>query len=430
MYLLYDVLIIISAIFLLPVLALKRLLMRLDSYGIRERFGLYKEGRFGVLENRKTVWMHAASVGETNVVLLLARQIKKDYPDHAVLITNMTKNGLLVAQESEFVDMALLFPIDLSFVVERLLKLVQPEIVIVVETEIWPNFTRMAQRLDIPLVMVNGRVSDRSFPRYKAIRMLLKPILQRYAVFCMQSQEDMERIAVLGAETKKIENTGNLKFDYCPQDVTAEQVQQRKHQYRLSEDMSIMVAGSTHDKEELLLVEAYREISPKLGKELVLVLIPRYPERASEVQKMCVDNGLTCRLRSTLNSADPLLSSGDVLLVDTLGEVLDFYSVADLVFVGGSFVPVGGHNLLEAALLSKPVLFGPNVQNFKEIAAKLVRAGAGVKMENQRALVKQGAIILNDPVRARAMGEAGRSLIVENAGATERTMRYITKILY
>lgn len=424
-YLLYDALLILVAVLVLPFLSLKRVLTRKNPYGIRERFGLYKNKQIEELGKKKVVWLHAASVGETRVALLLARQIKGENQDQVVLVTNMTKTGLLVSKQSEFVDFSLLFPFDLSFSVGRLLDLVRPELIIIVETELWPNFIRLAAQRDIPLVMVNGRLSDRSFPRYRALRFLLKPILECFSAFCMQSQVDAERIAVLGAPREKIENTGNLKFDYSLKDVTAEEVRLRKVMYRLPEDVAILVAGSTHAGEEKLLLKVYRELVQDVDRELVLVLIPRYPDLKREIQGRLKDSKLDYRLRSNLSDEDPLISPGEVLVVDTLGEVLDLYSLADLVFVGGSLVPVGGHNLLEAALLAKPVLFGPHVQNFQEISAKLIRAGAGIKVTDQQDLVCKMKMMLNDPARCRAMGEAGRSLIVENAGATERTMRHI-----
>jgi 3-deoxy-D-manno-octulosonic-acid transferase len=302
-------------------------------------------------------------------------------------------------------------------------------LIIIVETEIWPNFIRQAQQADIPMILVNGRISDRSFPRYRLIRSLFQPILESFSALCMQSQIDAERIAVLGAPDSRVENTGNLKFDYDPINVTESQVCQRKQLYRLPEGVEILVAGSTHPGEEKQLLEAYRQISTQLDQELILVLIPRRPERQRDVVNLLKEMNFHYRLRSSLTAEDNLLAAGEVLLVDTLGEVLDCYSVADLIFVGGSLVPIGGHNLLEAALLAKPVIFGPHIQNFKEISAKMVRAGAGVKVADQLELVRQSVTLLNDPSRCRVMGEAGRSLIAENAGTTERTMRHITKFL-
>jgi len=278
-------------------------------------------------------------------------------------------------------------------------------------------------------LMVNGRISDRSYPRYRYVRFLLRPILESFSAFCMQSQADSERIIALGALSSRVENTGNMKFDHDLKTVRVGEVEENKKRFRLPESAAIFVAGSTHDGEEKLLIDAYKNISCKLERELILVLIPRHPERKRDVQSLLKDADINCRMRTQLDKDDSLLTSQDILLVDSLGEVLDFYSVADLVFVGGSLVPVGGHNILEASLLGKPVLFGPYVHNFKEISGKLIRSGAGVKVQNQQELETQSLLMLQDPARCRAMGEAGLSLIAENAGATDRTMRHLSKVI-
>lgn len=341
----------------------------------------------------------------------------------------MTETGHAIALENADVDQCIFFPFDFPRAVNRALTLIKPDVIIIVETEIWPNFTRKAAQLNIPLLLVNGRISDRSYPRYRAIRFLLGPVLESFSAFCMQSQADSERIAALGALSSRVENTGNMKFDHELKIVSTDEVAANKKRFRLPENTAILVAGSTHEGEEKILVDAYKNIAGQLERDLVLVLIPRHPERKKEVQALLKNADMKCRLRSQLQEDDPLIAPGDVLLVDTLGEVLDLYSVADLVFVGGSFVPVGGHNLLEASLLSKPVLFGPYVHNFKEISKKLIRSGAGVKVTDQHDFERQSLTMLKDPARCKAMGETGLTLVAENAGATERTMRHLAKVL-
>ncbi|MEE4252632.1 MAG: 3-deoxy-D-manno-octulosonic acid transferase [Desulfuromusa sp.] len=428
-YLLYNLLLLLSTLFLVPYYLLRGLRYGKSRRGIRERLGYYSPQQLNLFQTTKTIWIHAVSVGETRAAMPLIKQIRLKYPDLQILVSNVTETGHAIALEDPEIDICLFFPFDFSWAVRKALSTVHPEMIIIVETEIWPNFTKQAHQLKIPLILVNGRISDRSFPRYRFARFLLRPILDRFSAFCMQSQTDAERIMALGAPDRRVENTGNLKFDHALKEVLPEQVKQTKKHYRLPDEGAIMVAGSTHDGEERELLEAYKKIAGQINRKLILVLIPRHPERKREVQVLLKEMGFKYRLRSSLSEEDSLLSPGDVLLVDTLGEVLDFYSIADLIFVGGSLVPIGGHNLLEASLRSKPVLFGPHVHNFKEISAKLIRAGAGVKVANQHELVRQSVIMLNDPARCRAMGEAGSSLIAENAGTTERTMRHISKAL-
>lgn len=429
MYLLYNLLLILAAFVLVPYYLLRGLRYGKSRRGIRERLGLYSFEQLKALRQKKTIWIHAVSVGETRAAIPLLKEIHLKYPEYQILLSNVTETGHATALENSNIDLCIFFPFDFSWAVRKAITSVNPEMIIIVETEIWPNFTRQAADLNVPLILVNGRISDRSFPRYKFFSFLLKPILERFTSFCMQSQTDAERIITLGAPDGRVENTGNLKFDHELITLSADEVRQKKIDYRLSENVAILVAGSTHEKEEKQLVEAFLKISPQLDRELRLVLIPRHPERKKDVQSLLKDTGLKCRLRSDLSVDDPVLAADEVLLVDTLGEVLDFYGVADLVFVGGSLVPVGGHNLLEAALLGKPVIFGPHTHNFKEISKKLIRSGAGVRVADVNELVRRSVVILNDPIRCRAMGEAGSSLIAENAGTTERTMRHIRKAM-
>ena len=428
-YWLYNLLLLISALFLVPYYLLLGLRYGKSRRGIRERLGFYSPEQLATLQSKRTIWIHAVSVGETRAAMPLIRQLHQEYPEFQILLTNVTETGHAIALTVEEIDLCLFFPFDFSTVVRKAVTTINPELIIIVETEIWPNFIQQAHQADIPIILVNGRISDRSFPRYRLIRFLFQPILEKFSALCMQSQIDAERIAVLGAPDSRVENTGNLKFDYELIDVTEQQVRQRKEHYRLPEQTAIFVAGSTHAGEEKQLLEAYRQIAAQIEQKLILVLIPRRPERKRDVIALLKELKFQYQLRSSLTEKDNLLCPGEVLLVDTLGEVLDFYSIADLVFVGGSLIPIGGHNLLEAALLAKPVIFGPHIQNFKEISAKMIRAGAGVKVADQLALVRQSVVLLNDPLRCRAMGEAGRSLIAENAGTTERTMRHITKFL-
>jgi len=425
-YLLYDLLLLIAAVLLIPYYVLRGYRYGKSRRGIRERLGYFSEEQLQRFQGRRILWVHAVSVGETRAAGPLLRELKKQNPEHLILLTNVTETGHAMALENSDIDFCLFFPFDFSWAVRRVLQIINPDLVVIVETEIWPNFVRQAKRLSIPLVLVNGRISDRSYPRYRFFRPLLRPVLECFSAFCMQSQLDAERINQLGAESSRVENTGNLKFDHQLKDLSEEDVVKAKHRFALPENMPVLVAGSTHAGEEEQVVSVFKQLLES-GRELLLVLIPRHPERCREVQGQLQEAGLESRLRSQIKVGASDLKSGQVLLVDTLGEVLDFYAVADLVFVGGSLVPVGGHNLLEAALLEKPVLFGAHVHNFREISAKLIRAGAGIKVHNQRELLQQCCKLLDDPIRRRAMGQAGRSLIAENAGATERTMRRIAR---
>lgn len=428
-YQLYNVLLFVAALLLLPYYLIRGVRYGKSRRGVRERLGYFAPELLKELSRKPVVWIHAVSVGESRAAVPLIKQLRQRYPDHHLLMSNVTETGRATALENGDVDYCIFFPFDFSWAVKRALTQVAPVAVIIVETEIWPNFNCSAQQMNIPVALVNGRISDRSYPRYRRVRFLLKPIFETFSAFCMQSQVDSERIIALGASSSRVENTGNMKFDHELKVVPPEEVVANKKRFRLPEETLILVAGSTHDGEEKILVDSYKKISDEFDGDLLLVIIPRHPERKKDVLNLLKNVGVNCRLRSQLKSDDALIAPGDVLLVDTLGEVLDFYSVANLVFVGGSLVPVGGHNLLEASLLSRPVLFGPHVHNFKEISKKLIRSGAGVKVADQQDFERQVLNMLRQPARCKAMGEAGLTLVAENAGATDRTMRHLVKMI-
>ena len=421
MYLLYDLLLLLSAAILVPYYLLRGIRHGKSRRGIRERLGYYSDEQLQTLKGRRIIWIHAVSVGETRAAIPLLKGLRKKYPEHILLVTNVTETGHAIANENKYIDVCLFFPFDFSWTVKQVLQLLRPELILIVETEIWPNFVRQAKQLNIPLLLVNGRISDRSFPRYRMFRLLLRPILHCFSAFCMQSQLDAERIVQLGAKGEQVINTGNLKFDHELRDLDDSEISRLKQCYRVPENLQIMVAGSTHFGEEAQILEVYRQLLAQ-GRELLLILVPRHPERCRDVLSLLTEQSYVCRLRSNLEINQELFSAGEVLLVDTLGEVLDLYAVSNLVFVGGSLVPTGGHNLLEASLLAKPVLFGPHIHNFREISAKLIRAGSGVKVADAVELFEKAELLLDDPVRCRAMGQAGRTLIAENAGATVRTL--------
>lgn len=428
MYLLYDLILILAALILVPSYWLRGIRHGKSRRGIRERLGYYAPEHIQQLAGQSIIWVHAVSVGETRAAAPLLKSLRKEYPETMILLSNVTETGHAIAQKNKDIDICLFFPFDFSWTVRRVLQLVRPKLIVIVETEIWPHFTRRAKQLNIPLVLVNGRISDRSFPRYRLFRPLLGPVLHCFSAFCMQSQLDAERIVQLGAPNNLVENTGNLKFDHELRDLDEHEIGELKQRYRLPEEIQIMVAGSTHAGEESQILEVYQQLLGQ-GRELLLILVPRHPERAREVEALLTGQGLEYCLRSSLQPESLLLTSGKVLLVDTLGEVLNLYAVSDLVFVGGSLMPIGGHNLLEASLLGKPVLFGPHVHNFREISTKLIRSGAGVQVSGPSELFAKTVLLLDDPVRCRAMGQIGRALIVENAGATERTMRHVADCL-
>ena len=425
-YLLYDLILYASAIILVPYYLLRGLRYGKARRGIRERLGLYAQDFRHLLQGRKVVWVHAVSVGETRAAIPLLKALRKSYPDVQLLLSNVTETGRKIATEIHEIDHFIFFPFDLRWVVRKSLNVIRPDLIILVETEIWPNFVLEAKAREIPLILVNGRISDRSFPRYRMAGKLLPPILDTISDYCMQSEQDSRRIRYLGAPAGRVRVTGNLKFDMQSPQIDIGDLETLKRAYRLPRDARIWVAGSTHDGEETQLVDVYQKLR-KICPELFLVLIPRHPERCRHVQDDLAKQNIATALRSTLAEMSRDLQPGEVLIVDTLGEVLKLYSLSDLVFVGGSLVDIGGHNILEAALLKKPVMYGSHMQNFKEIARLVRAAHAGLQVKNADDLYRQMRIMIENPDEAVRIGENGHHLLEQNRGATQRTLEVIDR---
>lgn len=426
-YLLYDCVVWLTAVFLVPCYLVRGLLQGKVRRGIRERLGFFHKDRFVGFEQKKVFWIHAVSVGETRAAIPLIKVLRKNYPEAILLVSNVTETGHAIAQGVKEIDDTLFFPLDTSWVVKRVLQRIQPDHVLIVETELWPNFIRQCHRQSIPIQLVNGRISDRSFPRYLRVKKILQPVLEQLCNFCMQSDTDGQRIAELGAPVDRITVTGNLKFDMestLPPDLSSQQLRQ---QFSLPLQPRIWVAGSTHAGEEEQIIEVHQRLLNH-HPDLILILVPRHPGRCKSVGELLTQASLPWRFRS--QQQDQPLEQGGVLLVDTIGEMLKFYHMSELVFVGGSLVPTGGHNILEASLLKKAVVFGSHMHNFREIAVLIEKAQGDGRIHNIDELYTLIDSLLNAPDKCQKMGEQGWALLQRNAGASNKTLSEIVQCIH
>jgi 3-deoxy-D-manno-octulosonic-acid transferase len=391
------------------------------------RLGFVADEVLAPLSGRSPIWVHAVSVGETIAVKPLLQALKTRYPERPLVLSNMTETGRAVAQKIGEVDLCLHFPFDYPGAARRLLGRVRPGLVIIVETEIWPNFLGTARRLGIPTVMVNGRISDRSFGRYQRLAWFFRPVLADLSAFCMQSEEDGRRIVAIGAPPDAVQVTRNLKYDIPVTRMAPAEQAALKAGYGLPEGMTIVTAGSTHPGEEPAVLAAFQALLAT-GRAAVLVLVPRHPERAPAVAELVTQAGLKWHRRSQL-TGDRVFTSGEVLLVDTIGELHRLYAVSDLVFVGGSLVPVGGHNVLEPASLGVPVMFGPHMHNFRETAALMVAAGGAVQVADGAGLTQALLALAQDEAQRQALGQRAMAVVTDNSGATELHMAVIGRFL-
>ncbi|MEK7286672.1 MAG: 3-deoxy-D-manno-octulosonic acid transferase [Nitrospirota bacterium] len=377
---------------------------------IRSRMGFFIFPKM-----RRPIWIHAVSVGEVLSVKRLISRIRQEFPDEPIVLSTITPTGQQVVRSPDYqTDALLFFPFDIGFCVNRFLNCVNPRMIVIAETEIWPHFLRACRLRNIPVLWVNGRISDQSYPRYLWIRGLLKRVLNRYTVIGMQTDVDRQRVIALGADPKKVLVMGNFKYDMPFLPVTLDP----KLSAILSASDPLWIAASTMPSEEMMILDAYRKLIVR-HPSLRLLIAPRHPERFDEVLSLIKKSGFSFARRSNLQGAC------QVILLDSLGELAATFSFARVVFVGGSLVPCGGHNILEPAFFSKPILFGPHMENFLEISERFLREKAAIVVGSPEALISEMDRVLSEKALASQLGENARKIVGENQGATEKTVSLI-----
>jgi len=326
-------------------------------------------------------------------------------------------------------DAVFYFPFDWTFTIRRTLDVVKPKLFVMVETEIWPNLLRECRRRGIRTALVNGRVSTRSFPRYRLVRPFIRRVLADIDRLCAQSEETARRLRQLGADQARIIVTGSLKFDSLDPSTAPGRGRERVLRFfRVSASRLVLVAGSTSKGEEEAVIRAFNRVrTTAAGGNALLILAARHPERFGEVERLCQREGLSTVRRSDL----PIDSEprADAVILDTIGELAQLYQIATAVFVGGSLVPLGGHNILEPAVHGKPIVFGPHMENFAEIASAFLTNSAAVQVRTARDLEEVVVELMADPVRRARLGAAARALVDANRGAKDTTLRVLAELL-
>ena len=407
MYLVYTFLLYVGLIVTLPWYAIK---FRKYAQTVKDRLGYIDLPKL-----QRSVWVHAVSVGEVKAVRKLVEKLRLTHPNQPVVLSTITPAGQELARNSPgLADHVFFFPLDLPGAIRRTLDRVNPELVLIAETEIWPNFLREARRRNIRVVMVNGRISDRSFPRYRVIRRWLKRVLDDFTLLGMQTEADRERIESIGADGRKVTVFGNLKYDALDLDrVLAPELTER-----LSGVSPLWIAASTMPGEEEQVLDAFAE-ARKQHQDLTLLIAPRHPERFDAVEKTIRARGFEVSRRTRPGAVS------EVLLLDSVGELASTFRHASVVFVGGSLVSRGGHNILEPAAFSKPIIFGPHMENFREISDMFIEEDAAVEVHNAAELAAAVGKFLADPAFGEKLGARARQLVTRNTGATERVLAYL-----
>jgi 3-deoxy-D-manno-octulosonic-acid transferase len=428
MYFLYTAVSLVLFVALTPYFAYQALRYRKYVVNLRQRFG-YLPVSFNV-DGEASIWIHAVSVGETLTARAFAGELKRRYPALRLFVSTTTIAGQQVAsREIADADAVFYFPLDLPHIVNRTLRLVNPRLFVVMETEIWPNLLRACRRAGVKTVMANGRISNRSYPRYRLVRPLFRRVLADVDRFCMQSRESADRLIDLGADPSRVSVTGNLKFDSLKAAAVLAPdrgMPRALRFFRFSENRPVVIAGSTMRGEELVVLRAFGRVRACAPRALLL-LAPRHPERFDEVERLARDEGFRTVRRSQLTIDEE--PAAEVVVLDTVGELAQLYRLSTVAFVGGSLVPTGGHNILEPAVFGRPILFGPHMQNFQDIAATFLEAGAAIQVSDEADLEATLCDLLADPARREALGRAAQAIVEMNHGARERTLAAIAELL-
>ena len=429
MYLAYSLLLSLGVLVLIPHFLYQALAHGKYLEGLRQRLGSLSP----IATQRPLIWLHCVSVGETQAARPLVDRLKKEFPGHALVVSTITRTGQKLAHDvfGKHADGVFYFPFDWRWSVRRALRTINPSVVLLMETELWPNFLRECKTRDIPVALVNGRISRQSYRRYSFIKLFLRRVLDSVSIAVMQSEADAQRLQKLGMDPDRIRTAGNLKFDSGVVASAVEKTAEIRHRFGLNAGAPLILAASTHAPEEKIILGSFKRVSESLPVRLMLA--PRHPERFQEVASLIESSGMTWARRTNAPHVND--TDARVILLDTIGELPATYALATVVFVGGSIVDRGGHNVLEPAAAGVPVVTGAHTHNFHAIVSLLNEADALVQLpavEGSAAAHELERVfdeLLANPERRRELASRAKELIVTNQGAAERTIKIITPLL-
>jgi len=421
MYVFYSLLLACAALLSLPWWTVQ--MIRLGKYrsGLGERLGFVPAR----LNDAKpgSIWVHAVSVGEVLAVSQLINELQRQHPERQIFVSTTTATGQKLARQRFGDNRVFFMPLDLGFAVRRYLSALKPQLIVIAETEFWPNLLHLAGKRHTSLAIVNARISDRSFPRYRRFKWFFGRVLSEVDLFLTQTAEDAERLREIGAPTGRVRVSGNLKFDIRP---NAQPSLVNGLRAAIGKDSPVIMCGSTAEGEEELLLAAFKEVRQQFPAA-VMILAPRHPERFEKVAALVSSEGFALQRRSLWTPPQPIEGSG-IFLLDTVGELAAIYELADIAFVGGSLVPTGGHNILEPAQYGAAILVGPHTFNFREIVSIFEQGGA-TKTVTDETLGQQFLSLLSHEEERQQMGGRAKDLFAKHAGATSRTLDALAPLL-
>lgn len=420
MYVFYSLLLACAALLSLPWWALQMLRQGKYRSGFAERLGFVPARLHDARPG--SIWVHAVSVGEVLAVSQLIAELHQRHPDRQVFVSTTTATGQSLARQRFGEDRVFFMPLDFGFAVRPYLNALKPQLIILAETEFWPNLLHLAGKRGTTLATVNARISDRSFPRYRRFRWFFGRVLSEVDLFLAQTVEDASRLRAIGAATERVRVSGNLKFDFRPSSHSSLVDDLRA---AISKDSPVIVCGSTAEGEELSLLAAFKAVQEQFPAA-IMVLAPRHPERFEKVATMIASAGFAFLRRSAWTPQQKITEG--IFLLDSVGELAAVYALADIAFVGGSLIPTGGHNILEPAQHGAAILVGPHTFNFREIVS-IFEQGDAIKIVTAETVGLQFIALLNQPEERRRLGRLAKDLFALHAGATRRTVEALGPLL-
>ena len=427
-YLGYNLL--ITGLFILfwPLLTATALLAGRRPGRLKQRLGLYSRQLTAGLTGSCRVWIHAASVGEVRVAAAVIESLAAMVPGCDVIVSTMTTTGHQIARDLLGSKAVCIYaPLDLYLPVRKAFLTLRPDVLVCLETEIWPNLLTVARLRGVKIALINGRISDRSIGRYLRFRPLIRPILANVDAFSMIRKTDARRILQLGARPERVTVNGNAKFDLLLRQADASLKARMAAVFDICDGQPVFVAGSTRRPEEAILLDVYARIR-RDHPETVLIIAPRHINRSAQIASLVNSRKIPCQLRSDLDETG-MRRTAPVVILDTMGELQAVYGIASVVFCGGSFANKGGQNVLEAAVWGKPVVYGPSMEDFKDATALLDQTGGGIQIEDGDRLEQAVRALLADPERAQRIGRQARSAVLANTGAAHKHATVIRRLL-
>ncbi len=422
----YNILFLLGGCLVLPVLLTQALTLKKRRVTVLKRLGAgFRAPRF----NTRPIWIHALSVGEVFASVPLVQRIRKSYSDRPVVFSVSTMTGNEIAKKllGSDVDHIFYFPYDFIWSVRRVVDGIDPAIFVLVESDIWPNFLFELKKRGVSAVLVNGRMSPKSFSGYKILSFFMRSVFGTMSMICVQNPTDAKLFEAVGAPADRIRVTGNIKFDHEEHAISDDELGRLRQSMKIPAHCRILLAGSTHEGEEAILLNVFAQLRKRFD-DIVLLVVPRNPDRASAVYDLFASSGWSTAVTGDIENIPPGVVF-DVIIVDTMGMLRQLYALADISFVGGSLVKEGGHNPLEPAAFAKPIIFGPDMTDFPWIAEMLTNSGGAVQVKGIGEFIEAAATLLADSGRARLMGEQAFSVFQNNKGAVDKTMEVIQQFL-